>query len=136
MVLGQSGGVTHSPHLARAVMRRCRSSYRIHQLLQARLPLPSGPLADSLTLWLPGTLLAWVLSWRVPPGPEPPTAPGAGRGPHPPAGPAGGPDGQHGPQPDGSAGGLASGARAGVVLLAGHSVPSAGAPGPGRAGGG
>ena len=110
-------------------MRRCRSWYRIHQLLQVHLPLSPGPLADSLALWLQGTLLAengcldrvaaalaarggnvhtlrrrlcdglkddaerqeawgadqeldvetcfapllaWVLSWRVAPGPEPP----------------------------------------------------------------
>ncbi len=110
-------------------MRRCRSWYRIHQLLHTRLPLPPGPLADSLALWLQGTLLAengcldrvaaalaarggnvhtlrrrlcdarkddaerqeawgadqeldvetclapllaWVLSWRAPPGPEAP----------------------------------------------------------------
>ena len=39
-------------------MRRCRSWYRIHQLLQARLPLSPGPLVDSLALWLQGTLLA------------------------------------------------------------------------------
>ena len=39
-------------------MRRCRSWYRIHQLLQARLPRPPGPLADSLALWLQGMLLA------------------------------------------------------------------------------
>ncbi len=110
-------------------MRRCRSWYRIHQLLHTHLPRPPGPLADSLALWLQGTLLAengcldrvaaaraarggnvhtlrrrlcdarkddaerqeawgadqardvetcfapllaWVLSWRVPPGPEAP----------------------------------------------------------------
>ncbi len=39
-------------------MRRCRSWYRIHQLLHTRLPLPPGPLADSLALWLQGTLRA------------------------------------------------------------------------------
>jgi len=39
-------------------MRRCRSWYRIHQLLHTRLPLPPGPRADSLALWLQGTLLA------------------------------------------------------------------------------
>ena len=38
-------------------MRRCRSWYRIHQLLRTRLPLSPGPLADSLALWLQGTLL-------------------------------------------------------------------------------
>ncbi len=39
-------------------MRRCRSWYRIHPLLHTRLPLPPGPLRDSLALWLQGTLLA------------------------------------------------------------------------------
>jgi len=39
-------------------MRRCRSWYRIRQLLHTRLPLPPGPLRDSLALWLQGTL--WV----------------------------------------------------------------------------
>ena len=39
-------------------MRRCRSWYRIRELLHSRLPLPAGPLADSLALWLQGTLLA------------------------------------------------------------------------------
>ena len=39
-------------------MRRCRSWYRIQQLLHSRLPLPPGPLADSLALWLQGMLLA------------------------------------------------------------------------------
>lgn len=38
-------------------MRRCRSWYRIHQLLHSHLPLPPGPLSDSLILWLQGTLL-------------------------------------------------------------------------------
>ena len=65
----------------------------------------------------------------------PAAAPGAGRGPHPPGGPAGGPDGQRGPQPNSPAGGLAPGARAGVAPLDGHSVPSAGPPGPGGAAG-
>ena len=39
-------------------MRRCRSWYRMRELLYSRLPLPPGPLADSLALWLQGTLLA------------------------------------------------------------------------------
>ena len=39
-------------------MRRCRSWYRIHQLRHTRLPRPPGPLADSLALWLQGTLRA------------------------------------------------------------------------------
>ena len=39
-------------------MRRCRSWYRIRQWLHSRLPLPPGPLADSLALWLQGMLLA------------------------------------------------------------------------------
>ena len=39
-------------------MRRCRSWYRIRQLLHSRLPLPPGPLADSLALWLQGLLRA------------------------------------------------------------------------------
>ena len=39
-------------------MRRCRSWYRIRELLHSRLPLPPGPLADSLALWLQGMLLA------------------------------------------------------------------------------
>ena len=39
-------------------MRRCRSWYRIRELLHSRLPLPPGPMADSLALWLQGTLLA------------------------------------------------------------------------------
>ena len=37
-------------------MRRCRSWYRIHPWLHTRLP--PGPRADSLALWLQGTLLA------------------------------------------------------------------------------
>ena len=66
-------------------MRWCRSWYRIHQLLQARLPLTPGPLADSLALWLQGLLrqgaaclrrlLArnrlWARVWLTPtPGPN------------------------------------------------------------------
>ena len=39
-------------------MRRCRSWYRIRELLHSRLPLPPGPLADSLALWLQGMLPA------------------------------------------------------------------------------
>ncbi len=39
-------------------MRRCRSWYRIRELLHTRLPLPPGPLQDSLALWLQGLLLA------------------------------------------------------------------------------
>ena len=39
-------------------MRRYRSWYRIRELRHSRLPLPPGPLADSLALWLQGTLLA------------------------------------------------------------------------------
>ncbi len=39
-------------------MRRCRSWYRIQQLLHSRLPLPPGPLTESLALWLQGLLLA------------------------------------------------------------------------------
>ena len=39
-------------------MRQCRSWYRIRELLHSRLPLPPGPLADSLALWLQGRLLA------------------------------------------------------------------------------
>lgn len=39
-------------------MRRCRSWYRIRQWLHTRLPLPPGPLPDSLALWLQGMLLA------------------------------------------------------------------------------
>ena len=39
-------------------MRRCRSWYRIRRLLHRHLPLPPGPLSDSLALWLKGRLLA------------------------------------------------------------------------------
>ena len=44
-------------------MRRCRSWYRIRELLHNRLPLPPGPLADSLALWLQGMLLAENVAW-------------------------------------------------------------------------